>query len=143
MVTVKQVFDTAIHMMDEQSETNGATLTQDTQEYKFRTLSILNAVMPALYPYSDGCFYGSTGRPVCPALVLPEDHRNADFAQIIPLDDMLALGVLPYALAAHLLAGENEELAAWFQSRYNQVFADVRNKVPAEFETIPMPYGAF
>lgn len=143
MITVQQVFDTAIHMMDEQSETNGATLTQDTQEYKFRTLSILNAVMPALYPYSDGCYFPQTGRPVCPTLELPASYREPNLTQAVPLDDTLAMGVLPYALAAHLLAGENEELAAWFQNRYIQVFADVRNKVPAEFKPIPTPYGLF
>lgn len=32
MVTIQKVFDTAIHMMDEQSESTGVTLTNDTQE---------------------------------------------------------------------------------------------------------------
>jgi DNA/RNA endonuclease G (NUC1) len=39
--------------MDEQSERSGETLTVDTQEYKFRTISILNNIIPVLYPYSD------------------------------------------------------------------------------------------
>ena len=38
MVSVQQVFDMAIHLMDEQSESTGATETVDTQEYKFRTI---------------------------------------------------------------------------------------------------------
>lgn len=143
MVNVQQVFDTAIHMMDEQSETSGETVTADTQEYKLRTLSILNAVMPALYPYSDTYEISTAGRPVCPALSQSSGHSAPDFAQLIPLDDTLALGVLPYALAAHLLAGENEELSAWFLARYNQVFADLRHKIPASFEPIPTPYGLF
>ena len=143
MVTVQRVFDTAIHMMDEQSETSGATSTADTQEYKLRTLSILNAVMPSLYPYSDTYTVPAAGRPVCPALSQSAGHSNPDFTQAIPLDDTLALGVLPYALAGHLLSGENEELSAWFMARYNQNFADLRHKIPAVFEPIPTPYGLF
>ena len=143
MVTVQQVFDTAIHMMDEQSETSGTTATVDTQEYKFRTISILNAVMPALYPYSDTYTLTGSGRPVCPRLLVPKDYKNPEFMQAIPLDDSLALGVLPYALAAHLLAGENEELSAWFRQQYMQVFADIRSKIPGSFEPISTPYGLF
>lgn len=143
MVTVQQVFDAAIHMMDEQSETSGATATTDTQEYKFRTLSILNTVLPALYPYSDTCADTGVGRPVCPVLAVGNDLRNPDFKQAIPLDDALALGVLPYALAAHLLSGENESLSAWFLNRYVQVFGDIRSKVPESFKPIAAPYGLF
>jgi hypothetical protein len=143
MVTVQRVFDTAIHMMDEQSEASGATATADTQEYKLRTLSILNAVMPSLYPYSDTYALTGAGRPVCPALSQSSGHSAPDFAQIVPLDDTLALGVLPYALAAHLLASENEGLSAWFMARFNQNFADMRLKIPASFESIPTPYGLF
>lgn len=142
MTTVQQVFDIAIHMMDEQSESSGSTTTADTQEYRLRTLSILNGVMPSLYPFSDTCAYPDRGRPVCPLLTQP-DHSRPDLTQTIPLDDTLALGVLPYALASHLLAGENEELSAWFMSRYNQTFSDLRNKVPAVFEPIPTPYGLY
>lgn len=143
MVTIQQVFDAAIHLMDEQSETNGQTVTTDTGEYKCRTLSILNTVMPALYPYSDTCDHSVPGRPICPALIVPPNYANPDFTQAIPLDDTLALGVLPYALAAHLLSGENEELSLWFLSRYNQAFADLRHQIPAAFEPIGTPYGLF
>lgn len=143
MTTVQQIFDMAIHMMDEQSETSGNTLTTDTQEYKFRTISILNAVMPALYPFSDTLDTSGTGRPVCPMLSAPANPNQPDFTQEIPLDDTLAMGVLPYALAAHLLAGENEALSVWFLTRYNQVFGDIRNKIPAAFESISTPYGLF
>lgn len=142
MTTVQQVFDIAIHMMDEQSESSGSTSTADTREYRLRTLSILNGVLPSLYPFSDTCLYPDSGRPVCPVLT-QGNHSNPDFTQIIPLDDTLSLGVLPYALASHLLAGENEELSAWFMNRYMQNFSDLRNKIPATFEPIPTPYGLF
>lgn len=143
MTTVQQVFDAAIYMMDEQSEANGNTGTADTKEYKFRTVPIINTLLPQLYPYSDNYDTSGTGRPVCPRLLLPAESSAVDFTQEIPLDDTLALGVLPYGLAAHLLASENTELSAWFFSRYNQAFADLRSKIPGSFEPIATPYGLF
>ena len=71
------------------------------------------------------------------------DYRSPDFTQEIPLDDSLAIGVLPYALAAHLLAGENDELSAFFNSKYMTAFGELRDKTPASFERIETPYGLF
>lgn len=142
MVTVQQVFDMAIHLMDEQGESNGSTVTVDTQEYKYRTISILNSVIAALYPYSGTYKAGTAVRPV-PRQLYADDYRNPDFEQTIPLDDALSLTVLPYYLAAQLLAGENETLAAWFMNRYREAFVGLRDMVPAEFEAISMPYGGF
>lgn len=143
MITAQQVFDMAIHLMDEQAETTGSTGTTDTQEYKYRTISILNTVLPQLYPYSDTCDRTGIGRPVCPVLEIPKDYNKPDLTQQIPLDETLALGVLPYALAAHLLSGENETLSAWFLARYTQAFGDLRSKIPGTFEPIAAPYGLF
>lgn len=142
MATVQKVFDQAIHLLDEQNESSGATVTSDTAEYKKRTISILNTIMPRLYPYSDTYDTASRGRPVCPVLDVP-DYANPDFTQEVPLDNTLALGVLPYLLASHLVAGENEDLSVYFLTQYNQVFADVRSQIPASFESIPTPYGLF
>jgi hypothetical protein len=143
MVKVQQVFDAAIHLMDEQAETNGATDTTDTNEYRYRTISILNTLIPALYPFSDTYDNSAAGRPVCPQLTLPNGYKNPDFQQFVPLDDTLALAVLPYELASLLLAGEDSERSALFHRQYTQVFADIRSKIPASFEPIPMPYGSF
>ena len=140
MVTVQQVFDIAIHLMDEQNESNGATSTVDTQEYKYRTISILNSVIPALYPFSGTFQMSSKGRPT-PQQLYADDHKNPDFEQPVPLDDTLSLAVLPYYLAAQLLSAENEALASWFMNRYRETFNDLRNRVPAEFERITTSYG--
>ncbi len=142
MTTVQEVFDQAIHLMDEQSENTGATQTTDTQEYKYRTISILNSLMPGLYPFSDTYDSVANGRPVCPPL-MAFDYQEPDFMQAIPLDDSLARGVLPFGLAAYLLAPENEELSAVFKAQYNQTFADIRNRIPGAFEPISTPYGLF
>ena len=142
MITVQQVFDTAIHLMDEQNESNGGTQTVDTDEYRFRTISILNTAIPALYPYSGTYSTEGDGRPF-PGVLVVDDYRDPDFSQDIPLDDTLCLALLPYFLAAQLLSGENEDLAAWFLQRYREALADLRGKVPAQFEQISTPYGLF
>lgn len=142
MVTVQQVYDMAIHLMDEQNETSGATVTTDTQEYKFRTISILNSVIPALYPYSGNYTASGSGRPRCRQLDA-EDYANPDFEQTIPLDDTLSLSLLPYFLAAQLLSSENDTLSSLFMTQYREMKYDLREKVPASFEAIPAPYGLF
>lgn len=141
MVTVQQIYDMAIHLMDEQNESTGATQTVDTEEYKFRTLSILNTAIAALAPYSAASAWDS-GRPQV-KLLETGNYKNPDFTQGIPLEDGLSTALLPYFLAAQLLSGENEALAAWFMNRYREVFQDIRSKTRGEFEAIPMPYGGF
>lgn len=140
--TVQQVFDQAIHLMDEQNENNGATSTADTSEYKSRTISILNTAIPRLYPYSDNYDREAAGRPTPPALVCT-NYANPDFSQVIMLDDALCLGLLPFYLAAHLLSGENEALATWFMQQYREAFREMENNTPASFEAISTPYGLF
>ena len=142
MVTVQQVFDMAIHLIDEQNETTGATLTVDTSEYRFRTISVLNSVIPRLYPFSDTCERPEQGRPA-PGILSAADFKNPDFTQYIPLDDVMSLSLLPYYLAAQLISGENEDLAHWFMNIYNSHFADIRNNILSSFEAIPTPYGLF
>ena len=116
--TVQQVFDQAIHLMDEQNENTGATSTADTREYKSRTISILNTIIPRLYPYSSNYDREAEGRPKAIAL------ERGDFA-------------------AHLLSGENESLAAWFMNQYREAFAEIKRTAPASFEKISTPYGLF
>jgi len=142
MTTVQQIFDMAIHLMDEQNESNGATGTVDTNEYKFRTISILNSVIPRLYAYSSTYVDKGKGRNA-PMQLSAEDYREPDFEQSIPLDDVLSLSLLPYYLAAQLLSAENESLSAWFRSQYQENFNDIRNKSLGDFETISTPYGGF
>lgn len=141
-ITVQQVFDQAIHLMDEQNETTGSTMTADTTEYKSRTISILNTAIVRLYPYSTNYDRDSSGRPE-PAILFCSNYADPDFEQIIMLDDSLCLGLLPFYLAAQLLSGENESLAAWFMSQYRENLAEFKRNVPASFEQISTPYGLF
>lgn len=142
MVTAQTVYDMAIHLMDEQDESTGATITTDTGEYRMRTLSILNSAIPMLYPYSGNYQTGAAGRPACRQLYV-DDYANPDLEQPIPLDDTLSLSCLPYYLAAHLLSSENETLAAFFMNQYRVALNDAKETMPASFAPITMPYGAF
>lgn len=142
MTTAQQVYDVAIHLMDEQNELTGATVTEDTTEYKFRTLSILNSLIPMLYPYSGDFSATGSGRPT-PQLLFQFDHENPDLEQAIPLDDSLSYGVLPYLLAAQLLSVENESLASWMRNQGITALNDLRSKVLSQFERIETPYGLF
>ena len=140
MVTVQEIFDMAIHLMDEQRETDGSTVTVDTSEYKYRTISILNTVIPRVFKYST--YYDKDGGQNVPILV-NYDYKNPDFDQPVGIDDMLALALLPPYLAAELLSAENDVLSAWFMNQYREALQDVRSNAAGEFEAISTPYGLF
>lgn len=123
------IFDRAIQLMDEQSNWNGQTRTGDTETYRLRTLGILNVLRHELYPYSD-TFPASDGRKraICPELM--------NLEQPLDLDDALAQGVLPYGLAAHLLLGENDVMAAFFFQRYAELVFAIGCRKRAVWEQI-------
>ena len=142
MVSVQEIFDAAMDLMDEQDETSGSTNTTDTREYRLRTISILNMALPALYPYSGDYDRNAAGRP-SPTPLMVDDRADPDFDQSIPLDDSLCWGLLPFWLASLLRSGEDTEFSMRMMTEYNKVFADLIDKLPCEFESISMPYGGF
>ena len=134
MTDVKWVFEKAIHLMDEQSEEDGATLTDDTEEYKNRTPSILTVLCADLYTYSSGYKASENGmRPIPPMLT---DFENSE----IPLDDAICRGILPYGLAAHLLLGEDNTKASFFNQKYEELKAAYSRKSTAVWEDIPFQF---
>ena len=134
MTTAQWVFEKAMHLMDEVSESTGLADTADTRGYKNRTLAILNVLRLECFPYSDTCQAAERGRrPVCPEI--------PDFETPIALDDGLCQGVLPYGLAAHLLLDENPALASYFQQRYEELLTAAKRGVPAQSEDIASLYG--
>jgi len=139
MVTVQEVFDMAIHLMDEQRETDGSTMTVDTGEYKYRTISILNTVIPRIAKYSRLEEEDEDDIPLLSNL----NYKNPNFTQAIRLDDGLAMSLLPPYLAAELLSAENDTLSAWFMNQYREALNDMRNNADGSFEPIPLPYGTF
>ena len=128
------VFDRAIHLMDEQNETNGKTRTQDTKEYEYRTLSILNVLRNELYPYSDTYEVRSDGKRA-----VPPELKSLE--QPIDLDDAICQSVMPYGLAAHLLLGENDSMASFFNQRYMEMLNQLKSRATAVWEDIPFYFG--
>ena len=129
MTNANWIFDRTIHLMDEQFERDGSTRTVDTEEYRYRTLSILNVLRHELYPYSDTYEIGKDGkRYICPEITT--------FDQQIDLDDAIAQGVMPYGLAAHLLLGENDTMAAFFNQRYAELAYKIGSRRMAQWEDI-------
>lgn len=142
MVTVQEVFDMAIDLMDEQDETTGSTDTTDTREYILRTISILNAGIAALYPYSSDSDRSQPGRPSAVPLIA-DNRKEPDFNQIIPLDDALCRGLLPFYLASLLKSVEDTEFSVRMMTEYNNALQAIRDKIPADFEDIVPAYGLF
>ena len=133
MTNANDIFDAAIHLMDEQNETNGETRTQDTAEYRTRTLDILNTLRGEVFTYSDTYVANEDGtRAICPKI--------ESFEQALNLDDFIAQSVLPYGLAAHLLLGENDTMASFFNQRYAELKIEARERRTAVWEDIPCMY---
>ena len=135
-------FPYAVRLQDYNQDFSYILMLVDTKEYKFRTISVLNSVIPRLYAYSSTYTDKGKGR-TAPRQLSTEDYANPDFEQSIPLDDVLSLSLLPYYLAAQLLSAENEALSAWFMNMYRENFNDIRNKSLSDFEQISTPYGLF
>lgn len=133
-MTVQDVFDISIRLMDSQNESNGSTNTTDTREYAFRTPSLLNSILDQVYPASDTYVSAVNGiRPVLPSVGSMEDYLD--------LDDAICRNVLPYGLAALLLTEENPTLANFFWQTYLENLQRAKNSLPSEIESVEDVYG--
>ena len=87
MTTPEIVLELAIALTDNQDE-NGNYRISDNNEYRYRTLQILNTLIPELFPYSDTYKIAQKGkRPIIEYLTT--------FDQEIGLDDYICKSVLP------------------------------------------------
>lgn len=131
--TVQYIFDQAIKMMDEQSDT-GASEWADTDEYKNRTLAILNVLVGECYPFSDTYKVTESGkRPICPPVL--------SFDDTVQLDDSIARSVLPYGLAAELAKNDDPTMGNYFLQRYQELLARHARTLPAAWDAIEDVYG--
>jgi hypothetical protein len=101
MINAQQVFVTAMHLMDEESEDGVYSGYPD--EYKKKAWSILTLLLAELTPASGTATYVENE------------------ASLILADDRTALTILPYGLAAHLLMTEDQTRAAYFNARYDEL----------------------
>ena len=133
MTTAQYVFDIAMGLIDEVSE-SGQTVNADTTEYKNRTVLILNALRGECYPYSDTYGEAEEGkRPVCPII------ESMD--STIALDDVICQTVLPYGLAAQLLLDENPTAASFYQQRYEELLKETGEQRYGVSQSIEDVYG--
>ena len=127
MTTAQQIFEMAIALMDSQSDSGQADV-PDNNEYKTRTLPILNILRGELYPFSDTHETDDEGRPIA-ALI-------RSFDKPIDLDDYICQSVMPYGLAAHLLLAEDPTTANFFQQRYDELKLTLARGLPNTSEDI-------
>ena len=57
------------------------------------------------------------------------------------IDNTLALGIMPYGLAANLLVDENPTAAGYFQQRYDELLRGKKSRTPADVGEIENLYG--
>jgi hypothetical protein len=116
-VIAQDVFTIAMNLMEEESETgafDGYPI-----EYKNRAWPILTVLQAELLPPS-----------VDPLAVTSE-------STVFQVDDRSAITILPYGLAAHLLMNEDQNKAAFFNARYDEL----KRKRPASITRIKDVYG--
>lgn len=132
--TVQDVFDKAIHWLDEQNESTGATMTSDTKEYSLRTPDILNTYLNVVYPFSDTYTAREDGkRPYLEPVTEMSDEMD--------LDAFICMSVLPYALAAGLVKEENPSISNVALQIYAENLGQARSTLPASVEDVENVYG--
>jgi hypothetical protein len=117
MITAQDTFVTAMNLMDEESE--DGTYEGYPDEYKNKAWPILTLLQAELLPAS-----------VTPSVITSN-------ASIFKVDDRTSLTVLPYGLAAQLLMNEDQNRAAFFNNRYDEL----KRKRPALITKVKDVYG--
>jgi hypothetical protein len=131
--TAQWIFNAAIFALDEQDDT-GTADHEDTEDYKNRSISILNSLIAQTYHYSDGYTVATAGSRPIPALV-------AGWTDDVPVDDILARTALPYGLAYMLVLSDRPALANNLKLLYDEALSDIRSRIPGESEQITDLYG--
>lgn len=133
-MTVQEVFDKAIWLMDAQNESTGATATADTKEYELRAPGLINAMLNDVYPASDTYKPSVDGkRPFLPDIYGMEDTLD--------LDAYCCMSILPFGLAGLLLTEEDPTRADFFWQTYRERLEKARNSLPSSIEEIQDVYG--
>lgn len=136
-MTVQDVYDAAIKLMNEQRDTSGETMIPDTVDYKNRTIDILNSLIVKAFPYSD-TFYadyetlGDGKKPVAP--------RVSAFTDTIGLDEAIS-AILCYGLAARLEEKEEPSFARDMMAEFDEQLMMLSRATPTVSEPIDDLYG--
>lgn len=118
MVTAKQVYDMALVLIDEVTEA-GSVAPDTPKYYEAKAKSILTQLQTELLPASQ----------------VPEVITELN--QALLLTDRVAIQILPYGLAAHLLMSEDTNAASFFNARYDEL----KRKIPTKIQPITDAYN--
>lgn len=133
MTNAQTIYEAAIALMDSMSDSGNADVA-DNNEYKHRTLPILNILRGELYPFSDTYETDDEGRPIV--------NLIRDFTKPIDLDDYICQSVMPYGLAAHLLLQEDPAAANFCQQRYDELKMRLSVGMPTISADVEDVYGS-
>ena len=133
VVYVEEVFELAMGLLDELDD-SGDAQNDSTEEYENRAPGILTSLLAELRLANGDRGYF-------------EPLEEAD-DPILGAEDSYALGVMPYGLAAALIADENPTLAYFLEERYEELrdrFLVRREAVTERIEDIygGIEYGGF
>lgn len=117
-ITANQVYEEALALMDEVTETGNIT-TEQPDYYKVKALKFLTILQTELLPLST------------------EPVEIKELSQELLVSDKIALMVLPYGLASHLLLADDMNLAAFYNARYDEL----KRKIPATLGQIIDQYN--
>jgi len=101
-ITAKQVYDIALVHIDEVLETGDITA-DPVNYYQTKAIKILTNLQAELLPLS-----------ITP---IPINSLN----DVLLVSDRIALTVLPYGLAAHLLIVDDPSTASFYNARYDEL----------------------
>ncbi len=116
-VTARQVYDLALVHIDEVMD-SGKIAPRQPKYYEARAKSLITVLQTELLPQGTE-----------PVII-------TDLNQEISLPDRVALLVLPYGLAAHLLMVDDMEIASFLNARYEEL----KNKLPSKIMPIEDVY---
>jgi len=146
-MTALEVFNRAMSLIDEISEETYLPDPSDTQEYKAKAKLIINILSGNLYKYSDTCKsprYDEKGKLI-KEHPYPTQLTLNDLSEEVDLDDYIAGSILPYGLAAALIADENQELSQRLDMKYQEGFTILQTGGISSIEMVEDiydPYGA-
>ena len=116
MITAQDVFISTMNLIDE--DTEDGTYEGYPDEYKKKAWTTLTLLQAELTPAS-----------INPTVITSE-------TSVFALDDRSCLTILPYGLAAQLLLNEDQNRAAFFNARYDEL----KRKRPAKIVPIKDVY---
>ena len=130
--TAQKVFDKAMAIIDALDD-SGASVNDDTLDYKNRAVAIINILQSELYRYSDSYTSAAGVRPIIGEIESLDDNLR--------IDDFLTRTIMPYGLTYHLLVPEDPAAAGVYLQRYQELIARYGGAVPGASEDIRDVYG--